>query len=205
MISPLTASNGGHNLNNAQNGSSNRRATPSGDLQNLKLQSCTNLATAAEESPRYASVSIWSGLIWRNPAISYVYPIFEMEVYFQVSADILCRGWRGEGVDAALTTRIETYEHTRLFFVNIGLINRGRNGITRGEVKMLFCFHVSTHMLGSFAIFLQPAKWFDSSLSLSILSHPSSPCHSCSLRWMISWQIFPQLPNHDDVFHAAAG
>merc|ERR1719412_1627695 len=52
MISPLTASNGGHNLNNAQSGSSNRRATPSGDLQNLKLQSCTNLATAAEESPR---------------------------------------------------------------------------------------------------------------------------------------------------------
>ena len=63
MISPLTASNGGHNLNNAQGGSSNRRATPSGDLQNLKLQSCTNLATAAEESPRYACVSICSGLI----------------------------------------------------------------------------------------------------------------------------------------------
>ena len=53
MISPLTSSNGGLNLNNGQSGS-NRRATPSGDLQNLKLQSCTNLATAAEESPRSA-------------------------------------------------------------------------------------------------------------------------------------------------------
>ena len=51
MISPLTSSNGGHTLNNAPSGS-NRRATPSGDLQNLKLQSCTNLATAGEESPR---------------------------------------------------------------------------------------------------------------------------------------------------------
>ena len=56
MISPLTSSsnNGGHNPNSGQSGS-NRRATPSGDLQNLKLQSCTNLATAAEESPRSAS------------------------------------------------------------------------------------------------------------------------------------------------------
>ena len=53
MISPLTSSNGGLNLNHGQSGS-NRRATPSGDLQNLKLQSCTNLATAAEESPRSA-------------------------------------------------------------------------------------------------------------------------------------------------------